>query len=71
MRAVHHVGGDTQARQVAPQPFHDFQPLPDRGPEVPRADHGVAVEDVVRPDLDAKQGPHQFAHGLEGVVDAL
>ena len=71
VRAVDHVGRNAQAGHVAAQPFHDLQPLPDRGAEMAGPDDRIAVEEVIGPDLDAQQGPHQFAHGLQVVVDPL
>ena len=56
---------------VAAQPFHDLQPLPDRCAEMPGPGDRIAMEEVIRPNLDAQQSPHQLAHGLQVVVDPL
>ena len=39
--------------------------------EVPGAGDRVAMEQVVRADLDAQEGPHQLPHRIQVVVDAL
>ena len=71
VRAIDDVGRDGDAGHVPAQALHDLHALPDARAEVARAGHRVAVEQVVRPHLDAEQPAQQRADGAEAVVHAL
>ena len=67
--SIHHVRRHRIAGSVAAQPFHDLDPLADRGAEMARALDQVALVDVVGPDAVLDQPMNERPHDVDAVVD--
>ena len=71
MRAINHIGGNAKARHMAPEPLHEFDPLPNTGSEVAGTNDRITMKEVIGANLDAQKPPEKAAHGCQIVIDAL
>ncbi len=68
---VDDVGGHGVAGGVAAQLLHQLDPASHGGPQVPAAEHRIALVEVVRTDAQLEQAVEQLAQHRHGIVDAL
>src|SRR6185369_5234792 len=68
-RQIDHVVGDSKARNVTTQRFHDLQARPDRSPEVGSPFHQIHLMQIIRLDPHRQESAHQLAHDFRVVVD--
>ena len=68
---VEDIAGQTQSGQTGPQTFHDPHTFPDIRPEMVRAPHRVALEQIVGTHGYLLKTVEQVPHRIEVVIDAF